>query len=167
MSGDILAESGGEDIASRPFRSLGEPFRFFKYVVGNGYRGFHTRSITGGRAPVHGAALCLLWIASVWKGYLSRQTTWRQRRCRSAKRKSSPGENSYILKIKNISKSNVVLRFSFDGVVEPEFVQMLDDNGEARIDVASNVRKGSYRFMAYRKEDETTWHNIDVTVAVT
>jgi hypothetical protein len=76
------------------------------------------------------------------------------------------GRDSYILKIKNISKSNVVLRFSFDGVVEPEFVQMLDDNGEARIDVASNVRKGSYRFMAYRKEDETTWHNIDVTVAV-
>jgi hypothetical protein len=76
------------------------------------------------------------------------------------------GKDSYILKIKNISKANVVLRFSFEGVVEPEFVQMLDDNGEARIDVASNVRKGSYRFMAYRKEDETTWHNIDVTVMV-
>jgi hypothetical protein len=76
------------------------------------------------------------------------------------------GKDSYILKIKNVSKSNVVLRFSFEGATEPEFVQMLDDNGEAQIDVPADVRKGSYRFIAYRKEDETLWHDIDVTVVV-
>jgi 4-amino-4-deoxy-L-arabinose transferase-like glycosyltransferase len=76
------------------------------------------------------------------------------------------GKDSYILRIKNVSNANVILRFLFDAVAEPEFALKLDDKGEAKIDVAANVRKGSYRFLAYRREDETTWHNIDVTVVV-
>jgi hypothetical protein len=76
------------------------------------------------------------------------------------------GRDSYVFKVKDVGKSNLILRFSLEGVLQPEFVQAVDEKGEALISIPASVRKGNYRFLAYRKDVEAIWHNVDVNVLV-
>jgi hypothetical protein len=76
------------------------------------------------------------------------------------------GADFYVLKIDNLSKSGVYLRYSIDGIVQPEFLIAVDERGEIRIDVPLTTKKGSYRILGYRPESDSLWHNADVTVVV-
>jgi len=76
------------------------------------------------------------------------------------------GNDFYILKIKDFPDVNVLVRYSVNDGVPVEATMSLDNLGEKRIDVGPNTARGKYRILAYRKDVETIWHNVDVTVAV-
>ena len=48
---DIFGYRLGVDLAARFFQSPGQPFGLSEYLIGNGNRRFHTRSMTGSLAP--------------------------------------------------------------------------------------------------------------------
>jgi hypothetical protein len=76
------------------------------------------------------------------------------------------GTDFYVLKIDNLSKSKVDLRYSLDGIPQPEFPIFIDEQGEIRIDVPLTTKKGSYHIRAYKPELDNVWHYADATVVV-
>jgi hypothetical protein len=46
VTGDVLAQSGTEDIAARAFLSTGPSLRAFEHVIGHRYCGLHAKSMT-------------------------------------------------------------------------------------------------------------------------
>jgi hypothetical protein len=67
------------------------------------------------------------------------------------------GADSYTLKIEPWAGRVVVVRYAVDNGKTEEFRVVLDSNGEVRLDVAADVRKGAYRFLEFRAGDTEQW----------
>jgi 4-amino-4-deoxy-L-arabinose transferase-like glycosyltransferase len=76
------------------------------------------------------------------------------------------GSDFYLIRLKKLPGAKVILRYSYEGGAAEEFPVTLKAKGEAQFDVASDARKGAYRFLAYRRASESNWFDVDATVTV-
>jgi hypothetical protein len=74
--------------------------------------------------------------------------------------------DSYDLGIKGVSAATVVIRYSYEGGAPEEYRQQLDSSGRARYAIGPETKKGTYRFLAYRRAEQSTWRHVDASIRV-
>jgi hypothetical protein len=76
------------------------------------------------------------------------------------------GQDSYTLRIESLSGSLISLRFSINDEKPVEYDVPLNALGEIEFDVPAETRKGTYRFLAFRKARDSAWIEANVSIVV-
>jgi hypothetical protein len=76
------------------------------------------------------------------------------------------GRDSYTIAVEGMAGQTLLVRYSIDGAPPAEMATKLDANGAVRFDVAADVPKGIYRFLAFKGQQDQSWIESDIVFTV-
>jgi hypothetical protein len=74
---------------------------------------------------------------------------------------------SYTVKISEIAGHQVYISYSLDGKPMGQFIAEIGTLGSADFQVSPTTPKGTYRFLAIRKPDDSVWISFENDVSIT
>jgi multisubunit Na+/H+ antiporter MnhB subunit len=76
------------------------------------------------------------------------------------------GREAFTLKIAEMPNRKVIVRYSIDGGAPEEMGAALDAAGSVHFDVGADTRKGEYRLLAFKEQQDVFWVNSNVVIRV-